>query len=69
MERTVQLETANKEFEAFSYSVSHDLRAPLRIIDGYTEIIVSDYGSKLDEEGNRLLGIVTGNTRRIGPID
>ncbi|MFC0773375.1 PAS domain S-box protein [Terrimonas alba] len=68
MERTAQLETVNKELEAFSYSVSHDLRAPLRVIDGYTEIIVSDYGDKLDEEGNRLLGIVTSNVRRMGQL-
>lgn len=67
-ERTAQLETVNKELEAFSYSVSHDLRAPLRIIDGYTEIIVSDYGSKLDEEGNRLVGVVTSNVRRMGQL-
>lgn len=66
--QTSELETANKELEAFSYSVSHDLRAPLRIIDGYTEIIVSDYGKILDEEGNRLLGIVTANVRRMGRL-
>jgi light-regulated signal transduction histidine kinase (bacteriophytochrome) len=48
--------------------VSHDLRAPLRIIDGYTEIIVSDYGKILDEEGNRLLGIVTANVRKMGRL-
>jgi light-regulated signal transduction histidine kinase (bacteriophytochrome) len=66
--QTSELEKANKELEAFSYSVSHDLRAPLRIIDGYTEIIVSDYGKILDEEGNRLLGIVTANVRKMGRL-
>lgn len=63
-----QLAIANKELEAFSYSVSHDLRAPLRIIDGYTEILQSDYAAQLDEEGNRVLNIITQNTRRMGKL-
>jgi light-regulated signal transduction histidine kinase (bacteriophytochrome) len=59
---------ANKELESFSYSVSHDLRAPLRSIDGYTQILKDDYADKLDEEGNRLIGIVTGNAKRMGQL-
>ena len=54
---TAQLEQANKELEAFLYSVSHDLRAPLRAIDGFSKYIVEDYGSKLDSEAYRLLGL------------
>lgn len=67
-ERTAQLEAANKELEAFTYSVSHDLRAPLRIIDGYANILVDDYAPRLDNEGNRVLGIIMNNARRMGEL-
>jgi PAS domain S-box-containing protein len=61
-DRTAQLEASNKELEAFAYSVSHDLRAPLRAIDGYSRILQEEYTHKLDEEGQRLLGVVRTNT-------
>lgn len=57
-ERTAQLESANRELESFSYSVSHDLRAPLRAIDGYALMLEEDYAARLDDEGRRLLGVV-----------
>ena len=63
-----QLELVNKELEAFSYSVSHDLRSPLRIIDGYSELMISDYSNSLDQEGNRLLGIIKANVRKMGRL-
>ncbi len=66
--RTAQLEAANKELEAFSYSVSHDLRAPLRAIDGFSHILLDDYSGKLDEEGKRLLNVVRENTGRMGQL-
>jgi PAS domain S-box-containing protein len=63
-----KLQAANKELEAFSYSVSHDLRAPLRAIDGYTRILVEDYESVLDAEGKRICGIISREARRMGQL-
>ncbi len=67
-DRTAQLESANKELEAFSYSVSHDLRAPLRAIDGFSHVLQDDYGDKLDDEGKRLLKVVRDNTIRMAML-
>jgi PAS domain S-box-containing protein len=58
----------NQELEAFSYSVSHDLRAPLRSIDGYSRILQEDYGDKLDEEGRRVLNVIMSNAKRMGKL-
>jgi PAS domain S-box-containing protein len=67
-ERTAELRTANKELEAFSYSVSHDLRAPLRAIIGYSQFILEDYAVRLDAEGKRLLGVVCSEAQRMGQL-
>lgn len=56
--RTAELQTANKELEAFSYSVSHDLRSPLRAIGGFAQILSEDFGPRLDDEGRRLIGVI-----------
>jgi len=61
-----QLEASNKELEAFTYSVSHDLRAPLRSVDSFSRIVLEDYGPTLGDEGNRLLGIVRSEAQRMG---
>jgi signal transduction histidine kinase len=65
-ERTSKdLEAANKELETFSYSVSHDLRAPLRSVEGFSQILLEDYADKLDEEGRGYLGRVRAASRRM----
>jgi len=66
--RTSALEAANKELEAFSYSVSHDLRAPLRAVDGYARMLEEDYGAKLDAEGTRILRAVRTNGQRMAQL-
>ncbi|MEJ7644618.1 MAG: PAS domain S-box protein [Chryseolinea sp.] len=66
--RTQQLQDANKEMEAFSYSISHDLRAPLRIINGYSQILFEDYAPKLDEKGKKTLGVITNNATKMGKL-
>ncbi len=67
-ERTSQLEAANKDLESFAYSVSHDLRVPLRAIDGFSRLVLKQYEEKLDDEGKRLLNVVRDNTRRMGQL-
>ena len=65
-ERTEQLETANRELEAFSYSVSHDLRAPLRAVNGFAGIVIEDFGPQLPAEAQRCLGLVRDGALRMG---
>jgi PAS domain S-box-containing protein len=65
-ERTAQLETANKELEAFSYSVSHDLRAPLRHIIGFSRMLVEEFGSSLDPGAQRYLERIQAGTQKMG---
>jgi PAS domain S-box-containing protein len=66
--QNIQLETANKELEAFSYSVSHDLRAPLRSIDGFSKAVLEDYTDKLDSTGQDYLQRVRNSSQRMGQL-
>lgn len=68
MDEQKKLEDANQELEAFAYSVSHDLRVPLRAIDGFSRILVEDYQEELDDEGKRLIGIIRENTKKMGQL-
>jgi PAS domain S-box-containing protein len=64
----VQVEAANKELEAFSYSVSHDLRAPLRSIDGFSMALIEDYGGQLDADAKRFLDRIRAATQRMAQL-
>ena len=68
LDRTAQLQAANRELEAFSYSVSHDLRAPLRAVAGFSRILVADYQDKLTDEPKRCLGVIEQETQRMGRL-
>ncbi|HUS68514.1 MAG TPA: ATP-binding protein [Kofleriaceae bacterium] len=67
-QRTRELSASNRELEAFTYSVSHDLRAPLRAIDGFSKILVEDHHAQLDDEGKRVLGVIRRNTLMMGRL-
>ncbi|MBI5685038.1 MAG: PAS domain S-box protein [Verrucomicrobia bacterium] len=67
-ERTAELESANKELESFSYSVSHDLRAPLRGINGYAAMLAEDHAQELDEEGRHTLEVIRAEAARMNQL-
>jgi signal transduction histidine kinase len=66
--RTAELEAANKDLESFSYSVSHDLRAPIRAISGFSTLLIEDHGPALDEEARRKLDIIAAEATRMGSL-
>jgi signal transduction histidine kinase len=67
-QRTAQLEATNKELEEFSYSMSHDMRTPLRALDGFAKILLEEQGTRLDDNGKRLLNVLRDNARRAGQL-
>jgi len=68
VERTAELNAANKELEAFSYSVSHDLRAPLRAVDGFAGILAEEHAAALNPEGRRLLDVIRNEAGHMGQL-
>jgi len=67
-ERTAELQTTNRELEAFSYSISHDLRAPLRAIDGFSQILEHDYAAQFDEAGQDYIARIRRSAQRMGEL-
>jgi PAS domain S-box-containing protein len=67
-DRSAQLERANAELDGFTYSVSHDLRAPLRAIDGFARVLLEDYAPQLDDDAKRVTGIICKNTQKMGQL-
>lgn len=68
VERTSQLEAAGREIEEFSYSMSHDMRTPLRALDGFSKILLEEHAAGLDDEGKRLLKVLRDNAQRMGRL-
>jgi PAS domain S-box-containing protein len=68
IERTAQYQAVNRELEAFSYSVSHDLRAPLRTLDGFSQALLEDYGEIIDEQGKHFLQRIRSGSQRMGQL-
>jgi signal transduction histidine kinase len=66
--KTIELQASNKELESFSYSVSHDLRSPLRAIDSFALMLQEDYAAKLDDEGRRYIGVVREGAQQMGRL-
>ncbi|HEX8546753.1 MAG TPA: CHASE3 domain-containing protein [Cytophagaceae bacterium] len=64
----IELDYTNRELDAFSYSVSHDLRSPLRSIDGYTKILQEDYADRFDDEGRRVMDVIKRNAQKMGHL-
>ncbi len=67
-ERTAELRAANQELESFAYSISHDLRTPLRALNGFSEVLLEDYSAKLDETGRGYLGRIQSAALRMGQL-
>jgi PAS domain S-box-containing protein len=67
-ERTAELEAANKELEAFTYSVSHDLRAPLRHVDGFSKLLLEEFSAQLPEDGRHYVERIRSGTRQMGQL-
>ena len=64
----IEMKELARELEAFSYSVSHDLRAPLRSVDGYARVLQEDYADKFDDEGRRVIQVIVSNAKRMGQL-